>query len=165
MRTLTRGRPAARAGNGRAKVGCSYPDRPLASIGQPDDHESRAAARTLVGKRKSLTKQRMPRVCDRDLRYEPIENDGIQRCSAIQLSVTRYWTASFTTLTASNSKATVCDAVPAKRKQHEPSRSQSPRPHHTPLPPTLTRRLFPGHHTIVSRARHRVDAQHANYQC
>jgi hypothetical protein len=67
---------------GRAKVGCSYPDRPLASIGQPDDHESRAAARTLVGKRKSLTKQRMPRVCDRDLRYEPIENDGIQRCSA-----------------------------------------------------------------------------------
>jgi hypothetical protein len=29
----------------------------------------------------------------------------------------------------------------------------------------LTRRLFPGHHTIVSRARHRVDAQHAKYQC
>jgi hypothetical protein len=34
-----------------------------------------------------------------------------------------------------------------------------PPPHHTPLPPTLTRRLFLGHHTIVSRARHRVNAQ------
>ena len=55
--------------------------------------------------------------------------------------------------------------VAAKRKQHEPSRPQSPSPHHTPVPPILTRRLFPGHHTIVSRARHRVDAQHAKYQC
>ena len=85
--------------------------------------------------------------------------------SRIQLSVTRYWTASFTMLTVSNSRATACDAAPVKRKPHEPSHSQLPPPDHTPLPPTLTRRLFPGNYTIVSRARHRVDAQHAKYQC
>src|SRR5579863_6677486 len=77
---------------GSAKVGRSYPDRALTPIGQPEDHESGSASRTLVGKRKSLTKQRMLRVRNRDLRHHPIENDGILRCSASPPSATRSWT-------------------------------------------------------------------------
>ena len=93
---------------GRSEIGRSYPDRAPTSVGQPDDHESGAASRTLVCKRKSLAKQRMLRVRDRDLRHHPIENDGILRCSATRPMPMPSWTASFTTLTASNSPAKAC---------------------------------------------------------
>jgi hypothetical protein len=116
---------------GSEKVGCSYPDRAFTPIGQPDDHESGAASRTLVGKRKPLTKQRMLRVRNRDLRHHPIENDGILRCSAIQPLPTPSSIASSTTPTGSRSKGRPCESPRSTRMllpQRQSRRRTSPRP-------------------------------------
>ena len=89
-------------------IGCGYPDRAPTPIGQPDDHVSRAASGALVGKHKSLAKQRMLRVRNRYLRYDPIENGGILRCSASPPSPMPSWIGSSITPIASDSKATAC---------------------------------------------------------
>ncbi len=70
----------------------------------------------------------------------------------IRLWATPYWTASFTTLTASSSKATVCAGEPAKRKNRDyPARDR---------PAGLDEETISSTDTIVSRVRRHVNAQH-----
>jgi hypothetical protein len=113
---------------GRVKVGCTYRDCAPTPVDQPDDHVSRPASRTLLGKSKSLTKQRMMRVGDRNVRHQPIEDGGTLRSSAIQLSATPYWTALFITPIGSNSTAPQCANSRPMRKLTRRCRWPRPQP-------------------------------------
>ncbi|MCP1845722.1 hypothetical protein J2R78_008756 [Bradyrhizobium sp. USDA 4538] len=121
-----------------------------------------------------MPKKKMMRVSDRDVRHDPLKNRGTLTCSAIPRLAMPSWIASFTTLTASSSKATACGVGPMigqKRDHRAPDRPTGPqalpraplrRSWGTPrrargppmdrwddlqtLPPVLTRRIISSTH-------------------
>ena len=117
----------ARRVSWRNEVRCGNPNRTLASVSQLDNHVGRAAPRTLIEDRKSMTEQEVARVRDRDVRHYPIKNSGALRYSAFPRSPTPSSTASFTTPIASIWPARAC-ASGRPRPEIDPARRRPARP-------------------------------------
>src|SRR5271165_2232286 len=104
-------------GNGRrlSKIRRRNPNRPPPSIRQRDNDVGGTASRPLLEHIKPVSKQKMMRVGDRDVRHDPLKNRGTLSCSVIRPMPTPSWTVSFTMPTASNSPAKACAGHEANR--------------------------------------------------
>src|SRR3954447_2896118 len=122
-----------RAGSYRlGKIRRRDPNRPRPAVRQRDNDVGGTAPRPLLQHLNPVPKKKMMRVSDRDVRHDPLDNRGTLTCSVTPHLAMRYWTASFTMLTASNSRATVCGAKPVKRKSREHAHNRSAGPQAPP---------------------------------
>src|SRR5271165_1818216 len=83
-------------GNGRrlSKIRRRNPNRPPPSIRQRDNDVGGTASRPLLEHIKPVSKQKMMRVGDRDVRHDPLKNRGTLSCSVSPRSRTPYSIAS-----------------------------------------------------------------------
>jgi len=146
-RTIRRGRP---------KVCHGSADRAASAVRQFHDDESRAAGRAHRHKHEPLPAKGVTRVCDRDLGYEPVDDEGMLRCSGLRgrcrLWQAWTWTAPLLGTTTSqlwrtatpgagaihtiNRECLLQDqGAPAKRRPHGPFQT-SGRPLPKPSPPS-----------------------------
>jgi hypothetical protein len=87
QRTYTDARQIGRvrAGSDRrlGKVRRRDPNRPPPSVGQRDYDVGGTAPRLLFQHLKPVPEKKMVRVCDRDVRHDPLKNRGTLSCSAM----------------------------------------------------------------------------------
>ncbi|MBB4428322.1 hypothetical protein GGD66_006909 [Bradyrhizobium sp. CIR48] len=186
QRTCTDARQigGVRAGSDRrlGKIRRRDPNRPRPAVRQRDNDVGGTAPRPLLQHLKPVPKKKMMRVGNRDVRHDPFKNRGTLTCSPTPRSAMPYWTASFTTPTASSSKVTACVGGPTigqTRDHRAPDRPTGPQvpparaaaslvgatPRHArgppmdrwndlqTLTPVLTRQTISRTHKHVSRVR------------
>lgn len=120
------GRVRAESDRRLGKVRRRDPNSPPSSVRQRDNNVGGTTSRPLLQHFKPVPEQKMMRVGDRDVRYDPVKNRGTLSCSVIPRSPTPFWIASSTTLTASSLPAKACENATPKPSPLTSSRNADP---------------------------------------